>query len=333
LLGKPINMTHTPPKVWLQAGRLPASQAPLLLVHGGAGPQDPKGERFLNGQKFLSQILTDLQVLKPSDAIEALKNEWSSLSHSSRLSLYAIRAMESEPLLNSGLGASLQGDGMARVSSSFMESQKRVFSAVINTNSLEHPSELAWWLQRERFSVLDSFGAQNLSEQLNCRKKNIVTPYRMQRWIEHKKQALQGKFSTVGAISIDENHTLSVITSTGGVGNETPGRVGDSPTIAGNYCTSEVAVSCTGIGEQIMSHAVAPKLAILVEGGMSLKQAAEKTFQEAAVKKFEFAAIAAAYHAKENEIEWVAATSHCQMLCAVSVGGKISLPSQNETEL
>ena len=288
------------------------------MVHGGAGPQDPKGESFLLGQKFLSEMLDSIYcqsaLVNTAGILPDLCREWPQIHLASRLILEATRKMESEPMLNSGYGASLQSDGVARVSASFMESQHRKFSAVMNTTDLEHPSELAWWLQRERFSVLDSMGAKNLKEQLGCSKKNLITSERHERWIQYKKQKVSGRTSTVGAIAIDAQNNLAVLTSTGGVGNETPGRVGDSPTIAGNYCTRRVAVSCTGFGEQIISHAVSPRLAIAFEQGKTLFQAAEEVFTSAAAQNFSFAAIAVASHFETDEIEWVAISSQCQLL-------------------
>jgi beta-aspartyl-peptidase (threonine type) len=58
-------------------------------------------------------------------------------------------------------------------------------------------------------------------------------------------------FGTVGAVARDAQGHLAAATSTGGLTNKHPGRVGDSPIIgAGTYADHRsVAVSCTGTGE------------------------------------------------------------------------------------
>ncbi|EOA4705355.1 isoaspartyl peptidase/L-asparaginase, partial [Escherichia coli] len=58
------------------------------------------------------------------------------------------------------------------------------------------------------------------------------------------------KMGTVGAVALDLDGNLAAATSTGGMTNKLPGRVGDSPLVgAGCYANNaSVAVSCTGTG-------------------------------------------------------------------------------------
>jgi len=59
------------------------------------------------------------------------------------------------------------------------------------------------------------------------------------------------------------------------------GRVGDSPIIgAGTYCTSQVAVSLTGVGERILVHLSAKRLCDLMTGGASLEMAGNAVMKE-----------------------------------------------------
>ncbi|WP_231928227.1 isoaspartyl peptidase/L-asparaginase family protein [Devriesea agamarum] len=59
------------------------------------------------------------------------------------------------------------------------------------------------------------------------------------------------KHGTVGAVARDASGRLAAATSTGGLVNQAPGRVGDTPVAgAGTYArTGLVAISCTGTGE------------------------------------------------------------------------------------
>src|SRR5262249_36712287 len=77
-----------------------------------------------------------------------------------------------------------------------------------------------------------------------------------------KKRARAGApaalLGTVGAVA-RKGKALAAGTSTGGLTNKPPGRVGDSPLIgAGTYADDRAcAVSCTGTGEVFIRHALA----------------------------------------------------------------------------
>ncbi|TDP61273.1 isoaspartyl peptidase/L-asparaginase family protein [Roseateles toxinivorans] len=91
------------------------------------------------------------------------------------------------------------------------------------------------------------------------------------------------KFGTVGAVALDAQAHLAAATSTGGMTNKQPGRIGDSPLIgAGCYANdATVAVSCTGTGEAFMRGVAAYDLAALMDyAGLSLKEAAERVVMD-----------------------------------------------------
>jgi len=72
---------------------------------------------------------------------------------------------------------------------------------------------------------------------------------------------------TVGAVALDRNGNLAAATSTGGMTNKRPGRIGDSPLIgAGTYANNaSCAVSATGDGEFFIRAVVAHDICALVE--------------------------------------------------------------------
>ena len=79
---------------------------------------------------------------------------------------------------------------------------------------------------------------------------------------------------TVGAVALDNNGELAAATSTGGTLGKLHGRVGDTPIIgAGTWADSDVAVSCTGIGEYFIRTGAALAVAYKVKAGASLAQA------------------------------------------------------------
>ncbi len=70
---------------------------------------------------------------------------------------------------------------------------------------------------------------------------------------------------------------MSAATSTAGIMNKTPGRVGDTPVIgAGTWADERCAISCTGLGEYfIRANAAADVSARIRYGGSGLEPAVQ----------------------------------------------------------
>lgn len=83
---------------------------------------------------------------------------------------------------------------------------------------------------------------------------------------EHPNPAFQ--HGTVGAVARDAQGNLAAATSTGGIVNQQPGRVGDTPLIgAGTFADNRtLAISCTGTGEvfmtEVAAHSVHARVAV-----------------------------------------------------------------------
>jgi len=91
------------------------------------------------------------------------------------------------------------------------------------------------------------------------------------------------KFGTVGAVALDVHGNLAAATSTGGMTNKRPGRVGDAPLIgAGTYADNRTAaVSCTGTGEMFIRVAAAYDVcARMAYGGQTLQDAVHQLVDE-----------------------------------------------------
>lgn len=91
------------------------------------------------------------------------------------------------------------------------------------------------------------------------------------------------KLGTVGAVALDARGNLAAATSTGGMTNKRPGRVGDSPLIgAGTYADNRTAaVSCTGTGEIFMRTLAAYDIcARMAYAGQSLDEAAQSVVMQ-----------------------------------------------------
>ncbi|HLX02703.1 MAG TPA: isoaspartyl peptidase/L-asparaginase, partial [Trinickia sp.] len=96
--------------------------------------------------------------------------------------------------------------------------------------------------------------------------------------LPHERLDPNRKFGTVGAVALDLHGHLAAATSTGGITNKEPGRVGDTPLIgAGCYANDlTCAVSTTGSGEMFMRMVVAYDVSAQMEyRGASLEAAAQ----------------------------------------------------------
>jgi L-asparaginase len=96
---------------------------------------------------------------------------------------------------------------------------------------------------------------------------------------------------TIGVVVLDNQGRLAAGTSTGGKGFERIGRVSDSAMPAGNYATADAAVSCTGIGEDIIEECLAARIVVRVTDGLSIATAFDRSFQEAAQRQRDLGAI------------------------------------------
>ncbi|HLI08421.1 MAG TPA: isoaspartyl peptidase/L-asparaginase [Ktedonobacteraceae bacterium] len=86
----------------------------------------------------------------------------------------------------------------------------------------------------------------------------------------------EDKHGTVGATALDMYGNLAAATSTGGIRNKYPGRVGDSPLVGcGFYADEYGAVSCTGHGEDFIRLMIARRAVDFVARGDTAQAAAE----------------------------------------------------------
>ena len=258
---------------------------PKLIIHGGAGSslKDKAGIQALREvlHSIVKQVYTAL--LNNISATEAV--------------ILGCQLLEDNSRFNAGTGSVLQSDGQIRMSAALMEGTTQRFSGVINVSRVQHPIDLASALQRETDRILSDFGAAELSRELNLPLYDPLTDLRLQEWIQERQNNFQKSMAgvvaetelaspsearrgTIGVVALDSLGNLAVGTSTGGKGLERIGRVSDSAMPAGNYANKKAAVSCTGIGEDIIDECLAAKVVIRVSDGMSLEKAMERSFIE-----------------------------------------------------
>jgi beta-aspartyl-peptidase (threonine type) len=209
--------------------------SPSIIVHGGAGPiKDDSLAARLEGCK--AAALAGWAILQQGgaalDAVEA-----------------AVVGLEDNPLFNAGTGSTLNSLGKVEMDAAIMEGHSLRAGAVAAVSGVKNPIKLARRILEDgRHIMLAGEGALLFARQIGfpeCAPESLIVESEKKRW--------QSKHGTVGAVAFDSAGRLAVATSTGGIFNKLPGRVGDSPLIGcGTYADDYGAASCTGQGEAIM---------------------------------------------------------------------------------
>lgn len=235
---------------------------------------------IIHGGFFSESSTDDAMKAKKQEAVKAIVTQaYNFLTNNSALdtAAYAVSLLEDNPLFNAGMGSQIQSDGKIRMSASMMDGQSKKFSGVINIEEVKNPIFVAEKLMAYDDKVLGGEGAIAFARKHGFEAYSTETPERRADY--EKKLTSKGK-GTVGCVALDKEGRIAAATSTGGKGFEMVGRISDSATVAGNYANDYCGVSCTGVGEDIVSNATAAKIVTRVTDGMDIKEAFRKTFDE-----------------------------------------------------
>ena len=236
-----------------------------LIIHGGFFSESSTNhETKVAKQQALLRIVKDsYNYLKTHTALETV--------------VYAVSLLEDDDLFNAGIGSQIQNDGKIRMSASLMDGSTMKMSGVINIEEIKNPIQVAQVLLNYEDKILGGSGATNFAREYGFAQFSTEIPQRRE---EFEAKLAATRIGTVGCVALDNEGKIAVATSTGGKGFEMPGRISDSATVAGNYANEFCGVSLTGVGEDIVSGAVAAKIVTRVTDGFTLDKAFEKTFAE-----------------------------------------------------
>jgi beta-aspartyl-peptidase (threonine type) len=230
--------------------RAQAVTRPALIVHGGAGPV-PGSELPLR-----------------QGAVERARDAGWSLIGDGALAaaVAAVRHMEDEPLLNAGIGACLNADGVVELDAGVMEGADLRAGGVAGLKDVRHPIDLAVAVMRDgRHVLLAGDGASRFAREHGvemCDPTIFIT--------DRKRQELLHGADTVGAVARDATGRLAVAVSTGGINGKLPGRIGDSPIPgAGFYADDRFGAVCgTGHGEAFIRLGLGRLMVVELQHGM-----------------------------------------------------------------
>lgn len=261
----------------------------VIAIHGGAGAisrQQMSAEKEREYVTALSGIVEHAQGMLESGA--------SALDTVTE----AVRQLEECPLFNAGIGSVFTADETHELDACVMDGNSLQAGAVAGVKRLRSPVLAARLvLENSPHVMLIGEGAEAFAQAQGVElveNSLFSTDARFQQLIEARSNGEfildhdapldeRQKMGTVGAVALDLNGNLAAATSTGGMTNKLPGRVGDSPLVgAGCYANNaSVAVSCTGTGEVFIRTLAAYDIAALMEyGNISLLEACERVVME-----------------------------------------------------
>jgi len=236
----------------------PKSQ-PAIIVHGGAGRiRAEELAQRLDGCK--DAALAGWEIIEQGgsalDAAEA-----------------AVVVLEDNPLFNAGTGSTLNSLGQVEMDAAVMEGDTLRAGAVAAVQGIKNPVKLARSVMEDgRHLLFAGEGALLFAREIGfprCDPEALIVEAERARW--------QEKHGTVGCVAMDADSKIAVATSTGGIFNKVPGRVGDSPLIGcGTYANDYGGVSCTGQGEAIIRIVMAKTALDLLKDGADPQTAANQ---------------------------------------------------------
>jgi L-asparaginase len=241
------------------------SVTPRIIIHGGAGNLTKTSiphDRYTTYQASLTRILSESAKLLSVPEISALD-----------VATHAVSLLEDDPLYNSGKGAVFTRAGQNELECSIMVSngyRKRGVGCML-LKHVKNPIKLARELLI-RGEQVDGGGAQDHCQYSGEFVEALAQKWGLEivgqeyfftsgRWDEHMRGLAEEKrreerglevdemseweketyipLGTCGAVVVDSFGTICVATSTGGLTNKVPGRIGDTPSMGTGYWAEE----------------------------------------------------------------------------------------------
>ena len=229
------------------------AESPAIVIHGGAGWFSNMSPDEIKDLKKGLKTAAD-------KGFDILENGGSSVDAVEA----AIIILEDNPLFNAGRGSVYTSEERQEMDASIMTGKDNEAGAVSSVTNVKNPISLARHVMEETPHVMfTSSGAEKLARDNNIEQVEqsyFANPDRL----KSLKKAQENKKGTVGVVAIDKNRVITAGTSTGGMTNKAPGRVGDSPIIgAGTWVeNNSCGVSATGHGEYFIRFSVAKEICV-----------------------------------------------------------------------
>ena len=261
----------------------------VIAIHGGAGAISRQQMSAQKEHEYVTAL---------SDIVESGQKMLEAGASALDAVTEAVRLLEECPLFNAGIGSVFTAAETHELDACVMDGNSLQAGAVAGVKHLRNPVLAARLvLDKSPHVMLIGEGAEAFAGAEGMELVNnslFSTDMRFQQLLEARSHGEfildhdapldeRQKMGTVGAVALDFNGNLAAATSTGGMTNKLPGRVGDSPLVgAGCYANNaSVAVSCTGTGEVFIRTLAAYDISALMDyGNLSLLEACERVVME-----------------------------------------------------
>jgi beta-aspartyl-peptidase (threonine type) len=197
-----------------------------------------------------------------------------------------VEQLENNPLFNAGRGAALTSDGKVEHDAAVMDGEHGLAGAIATSRYAKNPVYLARRVMERSGHLFLVDPSEDLVRDWEldvAGQEYFITEARIDQLARiQARNAVGPRHGTVGAVARDNRGNVAAATSTGGMANQSEGRVGDSPIIgAGTYARNGLgAVSCTGDGEAFIRGVVAYDIAARMRYlGSGLADAVTKTVE------------------------------------------------------
>jgi beta-aspartyl-peptidase (threonine type) len=256
---------------------------PAIIIHTGVGTTpllDKKKAKKL-ADLAMQAVDAGYQVLESQvdrPAVKAIEK--------------AINVLEDSGLVNAGVGAVKQQDGIQRRDASIMDGETMSCGAVSSLEGIKNAISVVRRLMEFTEQPGDEakdpkwnfyFCGYFIDSIFGIHGERVPDGWKMHgNPVPSLVKAPISTGDTVGAVAIDSAGRIVAGTSTGGLAGSYPGRVGDSPVIgAGTYANRFCGVSNTGRGENVMKLLCAKRVCDLVKDqGLNAILAVDRMIKE-----------------------------------------------------